>query len=73
MCHSISLETSGDSIVVGTWNVAGKTPPPKLDLEGWLHMEDPADIYVLGYDMKLLFIEDESWFFMDNLIHKNAS
>ncbi|KAH7440504.1 hypothetical protein KP509_04G110600 [Ceratopteris richardii] len=36
-------------IAVGTWNVAGKAPPSKLDLEDWLGMNDPAEVYVLGF------------------------
>eukprot|EP00250_Pteridium_aquilinum_P034475 c7644_g1_i1 orf=582-2444(-) len=36
-------------IAVGTWNVAGKMPPPQLVLKNWLEMNDPADIYVLGF------------------------
>ncbi|KAJ0988051.1 hypothetical protein J5N97_006407 [Dioscorea zingiberensis] len=35
-------------ICVGTWNVAGKLPPDDLDIEEWLDMDEPADIYVLG-------------------------
>ncbi|KAJ6819801.1 type IV inositol polyphosphate 5-phosphatase 3-like isoform X3 [Iris pallida] len=35
-------------VCVGTWNVAGKLPPQNLDIEKWLDVEDPADIYVLG-------------------------
>ncbi|KAI5076472.1 hypothetical protein GOP47_0008537 [Adiantum capillus-veneris] len=36
-------------IAVGTWNVAGRTPPSQLDLKDWLEMNDPADVYVLGF------------------------
>jgi len=35
-------------IFVATWNVAGKSPPSYLSLEEWLHISQPADIYVLG-------------------------
>jgi hypothetical protein len=35
-------------ICVGTWNVGGRFPPSDLDIEEWLDMEDPADIYVIG-------------------------
>ncbi|KAL5703578.1 phosphoinositide 5-phosphatase [Ranunculus cassubicifolius] len=35
-------------ICVGTWNVGGKLPSDDLDIRGWLDMEKPADIYVLG-------------------------
>jgi hypothetical protein len=35
-------------ICTGTWNVAGRVPPDDLDIQEWLDMEEPADIYVLG-------------------------
>ena len=35
-------------VCVGTWNVAGRLPPDDLDIQDWLDMEEPADIYVLG-------------------------
>ncbi|KAG8077735.1 hypothetical protein GUJ93_ZPchr0007g5208 [Zizania palustris] len=36
-------------VCVGTWNVAGKLPPNDLAIQEWLDMEEPADIYVLGF------------------------
>ncbi|CAI9116462.1 OLC1v1017607C2 [Oldenlandia corymbosa var. corymbosa] len=36
-------------ICAGTWNVAGRMPPDDLDLDGWLDINDPADIYVVGF------------------------
>ncbi|KAH7437124.1 hypothetical protein KP509_05G057500 [Ceratopteris richardii] len=36
-------------IAIGTWNVAGRAPPPCLDLKNWLDMNNPSDIYVLGF------------------------
>ncbi|KAM0894446.1 hypothetical protein ACQ4PT_024419 [Festuca glaucescens] len=36
-------------IFVGTWNVGGRVPPTDLDIQDWLAMEEPADIYVLGF------------------------
>uniref|UniRef100_A0A0D9V4Z0 Inositol polyphosphate-related phosphatase domain-containing protein n=1 Tax=Leersia perrieri TaxID=77586 RepID=A0A0D9V4Z0_9ORYZ len=36
-------------VCVGTWNVAGRHPPDDLDIQEWLDMEEPADIYVLGF------------------------
>lgn len=35
-------------ICVGTWNVGGKLPPDDLDIDDWLDINEPADIYVLG-------------------------
>ncbi|XP_027092321.1 type IV inositol polyphosphate 5-phosphatase 3 isoform X1 [Coffea eugenioides] len=36
-------------ICAGTWNVAGRVPPDDLDLDGWLDLNEPADIYVIGF------------------------
>lgn len=36
-------------VCVGTWNVAGKLPPKDLNIQEWLDMKEPADIYVLGF------------------------
>ncbi|CAL5095989.1 unnamed protein product [Urochloa decumbens] len=36
-------------VCVGTWNVGGRFPPSDLDIEEWLDMEEPADIYVIGF------------------------
>ncbi|KAK1282910.1 Type I inositol 1,4,5-trisphosphate 5-phosphatase CVP2 [Acorus calamus] len=36
-------------IFTATWNVGGKSPPSHLNLEDWLHVSPPADIYVLGF------------------------
>lgn len=47
--HKPYLDTEELRITVGTWNVGGRTPPPCLDLKCWLGMNDPADIYVLGF------------------------
>ncbi|KAK4253060.1 hypothetical protein QN277_010885 [Acacia crassicarpa] len=35
-------------VSVGTWNVGGTLPPEDLDIDDWLGIDDPADIYVLG-------------------------
>ncbi|KAM0932665.1 putative inositol-polyphosphate 5-phosphatase [Dioscorea sansibarensis] len=43
------INTKELRICVGTWNVAGKLPSEDLDITGWLDMEEPADIYVLGF------------------------
>lgn len=36
-------------VCVGTWNVGGKLPPNDFDIDDWLDINHPADIYVLGY------------------------
>ncbi|BAT94351.1 hypothetical protein VIGAN_08094800 [Vigna angularis var. angularis] len=35
-------------VCVGTWNVGGRLPPVDLDIDDWLRINEPADIYVLG-------------------------
>ncbi|XP_054785557.1 type IV inositol polyphosphate 5-phosphatase 3 isoform X2 [Prosopis cineraria] len=35
-------------VCVGTWNVGGRLPPEDLDIDDWLGIDEPADIYVLG-------------------------
>ncbi|XP_004496424.1 type IV inositol polyphosphate 5-phosphatase 3-like [Cicer arietinum] len=35
-------------VCAGTWNVGGKLPPNDLDIDDWLGIDQPADIYVLG-------------------------
>ncbi|XP_019439378.1 PREDICTED: type IV inositol polyphosphate 5-phosphatase 3-like isoform X1 [Lupinus angustifolius] len=35
-------------ICVGTWNVGGRLPPDDQDIDDWLRVNEPADIYVLG-------------------------
>nr|AIZ68186.1 type I inositol 1,4,5-trisphosphate 5-phosphatase 1-like isoform X4 [Albuca bracteata] len=42
------IDTKELRICVGTWNVGGKLPSDDLDIEEWLDMQEPADIYVLG-------------------------
>ncbi|ONK80841.1 uncharacterized protein A4U43_C01F22380, partial [Asparagus officinalis] len=42
------INTKELRVFVGTWNVGGKLPSDDLDIEEWLDMEEPADIYVLG-------------------------
>ncbi|XP_017247563.1 type IV inositol polyphosphate 5-phosphatase 3 isoform X2 [Daucus carota subsp. sativus] len=36
-------------IRAGTWNVGGKLPPDHLEIEDWLNISDPADMYVIGF------------------------
>uniref|UniRef100_A0A0E0B6Z0 Uncharacterized protein n=1 Tax=Oryza glumipatula TaxID=40148 RepID=A0A0E0B6Z0_9ORYZ len=50
-CHA-----SGDFIIVvttrvmiGTWNVAGRAPSEDLDLDQWICSQEPADMYILGF------------------------
>ena len=34
---------------MATWNVGGKTPNNRLNLQDFLQVEESPDIYVLGY------------------------
>ncbi|GJN15060.1 hypothetical protein PR202_gb01948 [Eleusine coracana subsp. coracana] len=36
-------------VYVGTWNVGGRFPPSDLDIQEWLDTEEPADVYVFGF------------------------
>ncbi|KAL9682583.1 hypothetical protein QQ045_014385 [Rhodiola kirilowii] len=42
------INTKELKICVGTWNVAGKVPAEDLDIDDWVDIRDPADIYVFG-------------------------
>ncbi|GAB2244959.1 hypothetical protein Droror1_Dr00000452 [Drosera rotundifolia] len=43
------VNTKEIRICVGTWNVAGRAPPDNLDIEEWLDISEPSDVYVLGF------------------------
>ncbi|XP_044475688.1 type IV inositol polyphosphate 5-phosphatase 3-like isoform X2 [Mangifera indica] len=42
------INTKELRICVGTWNVGGNIPTDDLDIDDWVDINDPADIYVLG-------------------------
>ncbi|KAG9159531.1 hypothetical protein Leryth_019590 [Lithospermum erythrorhizon] len=42
------INTKEIRVCAATWNVAGKFPPDDLDIDGWLDIKKPADIYVIG-------------------------
>ncbi|XP_021902424.1 type IV inositol polyphosphate 5-phosphatase 3 isoform X2 [Carica papaya] len=42
------INTKELRIRVGTWNVGGRAPPDDLDIDDWIDVNEPADIYVLG-------------------------
>jgi hypothetical protein len=35
-------------VTIGTWNVAGLLPCNDLDIEDWLCIQEPSDIYIIG-------------------------
>uniref|UniRef100_A0A7C9CZH4 Inositol polyphosphate-related phosphatase domain-containing protein n=1 Tax=Opuntia streptacantha TaxID=393608 RepID=A0A7C9CZH4_OPUST len=36
-------------VTIGTWNVGGRAPCDGLEIDDWLGVKEPADIYILGY------------------------
>ncbi|KAK3016774.1 hypothetical protein RJ639_006447, partial [Escallonia herrerae] len=36
-------------VTIGTWNVAGRLPDEDLEIDEWLSTEEPADVYILGF------------------------
>ncbi|XP_040989551.1 type I inositol polyphosphate 5-phosphatase 2-like isoform X1 [Juglans microcarpa x Juglans regia] len=36
-------------VTIGTWNVAGRLPYEDLEIDDWLCTEEPADIYIIGF------------------------
>nr|BAD54683.1 putative inositol polyphosphate 5-phosphatase II [Oryza sativa Japonica Group] len=36
-------------VMIGTWNVAGRAPSEDLDLDQWICSQEPADMYILGF------------------------
>ncbi|XP_021852953.2 type I inositol polyphosphate 5-phosphatase 2 [Spinacia oleracea] len=43
------MKTKDVRVTIGTWNVAGRSPSEGLDIDDWLCMEEPADIYIIGF------------------------
>ncbi|KAK4369623.1 hypothetical protein RND71_013415 [Anisodus tanguticus] len=43
------INTKEVRVTVGTWNVAGRLPDKDLDIDEWICMQEPADIYILGF------------------------
>ncbi|CAI9095472.1 OLC1v1031430C4 [Oldenlandia corymbosa var. corymbosa] len=36
-------------VTVGTWNVAGRLPSEDLEIDEWLSVQEPSDVYILGF------------------------
>ncbi|KAJ4826787.1 hypothetical protein Tsubulata_034774 [Turnera subulata] len=36
-------------IKIATWNVAGRLPDEDLEIDDWLCAEEPADVYIIGF------------------------
>ncbi|KAG5089744.1 hypothetical protein AAZX31_01G186700 [Glycine max] len=43
------INTKEMRVTIGTWNVAGRHPCEDLEIDDWLCTEDPADIYIIGF------------------------
>ncbi|XP_058190189.1 type I inositol polyphosphate 5-phosphatase 2 isoform X1 [Rhododendron vialii] len=43
------INTKDVRLNIGTWNVAGRLPYDNLELDEWLCVNEPADIYILGF------------------------
>ncbi|KAL3499844.1 hypothetical protein ACH5RR_038937 [Cinchona calisaya] len=43
------INTKDVRVTVGTWNVAGRIPDEDLEIDEWLSMQEPADMYILGF------------------------
>ncbi|KAI3727875.1 hypothetical protein L6452_16496 [Arctium lappa] len=43
------IKTKDVRMTIGTWNVAGRLPNEDLEIDKWLCMHEPADIYILGF------------------------
>ncbi|KAL5186730.1 Type I inositol polyphosphate 5-phosphatase 2 [Glycine soja] len=43
------INTKEVRVTIGTWNVAGRAPSKDLDIEDWLCTNEPADIYIIGF------------------------
>ncbi|KAK4742024.1 hypothetical protein SAY87_000025 [Trapa incisa] len=43
------INTKEVRVAIGTWNVAGKLPSEDLEIDDWLCTEEPADMYIIGF------------------------
>ncbi|KOM32484.1 hypothetical protein LR48_Vigan01g204000 [Vigna angularis] len=43
------INTKEVRVTIGTWNVAGRLPCKDLEIEDWLCTNEPADIYIIGF------------------------
>ncbi|KAI3453423.1 hypothetical protein Pfo_010086 [Paulownia fortunei] len=43
------INTKDVRVTIGTWNVAGRLPNDNLEIDEWLCMQEPADMYILGF------------------------
>ncbi|XP_075487338.1 type I inositol polyphosphate 5-phosphatase 2 [Primulina tabacum] len=43
------INTKDVRVTIGTWNVSGRLPNDNLDIDEWLCIQEPADMYILGF------------------------
>ncbi|XP_077235250.1 type I inositol polyphosphate 5-phosphatase 2-like isoform X2 [Tasmannia lanceolata] len=43
------ITTKDVRVTIGTWNVGGRVPYDDLQIDEWLCTEEPADVYILGF------------------------
>ncbi|XP_015579948.1 type I inositol polyphosphate 5-phosphatase 2 isoform X1 [Ricinus communis] len=43
------INTKDVRVTIGTWNVAGRLPDEDLEIDDWLSTEEPADMYIIGF------------------------
>ncbi|KAF7828532.1 type I inositol polyphosphate 5-phosphatase 2-like [Senna tora] len=43
------INTKEVRVTVSTWNVAGRVPCEDLEIDDWLCTDEPADIYIIGF------------------------
>ncbi|GLT91186.1 hypothetical protein SLE2022_090860 [Rubroshorea leprosula] len=43
------INTKDVRVTIATWNVAGRVPSNDLQIDDWLCTEEPADMYVIGF------------------------
>ncbi|XP_024969950.1 type IV inositol polyphosphate 5-phosphatase 3 isoform X1 [Cynara cardunculus var. scolymus] len=48
-CRAQYIEAKELKVSANTWNVGGKFPPEDLDIKHWLNVDNPSDIYVIGF------------------------
>ena len=56
------------NIFAATWNVGGKSLSSNMNLDDWLHVAPPADIYVLGMSSFYFFMYKRSVVYLIGLL-----
>ncbi|XP_071722356.1 LOW QUALITY PROTEIN: type I inositol polyphosphate 5-phosphatase 2-like [Rutidosis leptorrhynchoides] len=43
------INTKDVRVTIGTWNVAGRSPSDDTEIDDWICSQQPADMYILGF------------------------